>query len=70
MGHFLSDNKDKPFNAEDLSEVSDIVTDGASQNISQEAIDGESKSIDEAQLTDAEILANMDVAGRRRQPTV
>ena len=40
MGPFLSDNKDKPLNADELSELSDIVTDDAG-NVSDVIIETE-----------------------------
>ena len=62
MGLSLSDNKDKPLNTDELSEVSDIITDSESQNLSAEwgkLVD--SAKVDETKLSDAEILATMDV---------
>jgi len=58
LGSFLSDNKDKPLNADELSEVSDIITDADSDGISDDALNLESSG---STLTDAEILATMDV---------
>lgn len=63
LGHFLSDNKDKPFNSDELSEVSDIITDSDSQNTSEELQRWEASDDNEnaLKLTDEEILADMDV---------
>lgn len=61
----MSDKIDKPFNADDLSDTSDIVTDGNPPGISKSTPtigdDWEEVSGSETHLSDAEILASMDV---------
>jgi len=63
----LSDNKDKPLNADQLSEMSDIVTDGANNSVSDDVFSDDQTEIDENDLnnenilSDEEILADMDV---------
>jgi len=57
----LSDNKDKPLNADELSEVSDIVTDGANESDSGQLFSDEETKLDDSTLSEAEILADMDV---------
>ena len=70
MGLSLSDKKDKPLNAEELSEVSDIFTDGDSNSSSQNSnesaehndeVDNSQSPVNSSQLSDEEILAEMDV---------
>jgi len=56
----LSDNKDKPLNADELSEVSDIVTDNTEIDSKQVSHATESTN-DDSRMSDSEILANMDV---------
>ena len=57
----MSDNNDKPLNADELSEVSDIVTDGADESVSSDLFSDEETKADDSTLSDAEILADMDV---------
>ncbi len=57
----MSDNNDKPLNADELSEMSDIVTDGADENVSSDLFSDEETKVGDSTLSDAEILADMDV---------
>ena len=57
----MSDNNDKPLNADELSEMSDIVTDGADENVSSDLFSEEETKVGDSTLSDAEILADMDV---------
>jgi penicillin-binding protein 1B len=63
LGPFLSDHKDKPLNAEELSNVSDIVTDSAMEKIEAEEIEAatnNSPSIDHQALIDDNAATNSE----------
>ena len=63
LGPFLSDHKDKPLNAEELSNVSDIVTDSAMGKIEAEEIEAatnNSPSIDHQALIDDNAATNSE----------
>ncbi len=59
----MSDNKDKPLNADELSEISDIITDGEPLPVPEDVEDftEDTATSDDSRLSDDAILATMDV---------